>query len=227
MSLVTGIDPGTTRSAMVCYEPLSGLVSRKVYMPNDELIQVMPAKFPGSNSENILAIEMITSHGSPVGNETHETTLWTGRFIQRWIDNGNDDWKQIYRGEVIVNLCGARSFKDPTTGKRKGFSDSHVRASLLDRFGGEARAVGGVKCKKCKGKGWFGAGRLTCSTCGGQKLESPPGPLHGISNHMWSAVAVAVTWSDLYSTNTEQSRCESLKSDLNVQSQSQATTTPR
>lgn len=46
--------------------------------------------------------------------------------------------------------------------------DSHVRQVLLDKFGpGRQKAVG---------------------------TKRAPGPLYGITSHMWSALAVAVTW---------------------------------
>jgi len=51
--------------------------------------------------------------------------------------------------------------------------DANVRATLIDRFGGiggKAEAVGTVK---------------------------RPGPLHGVANDVWAALAVAVTWYDL------------------------------
>jgi hypothetical protein len=50
--------------------------------------------------------------------------------------------------------------------------DGNIRAALIDRFGpGKAKAVGTIKAK---------------------------GPLYGISNDVWSALAVAVTWSDTH-----------------------------
>jgi hypothetical protein len=50
--------------------------------------------------------------------------------------------------------------------------DGNVRAALVDRFGGsggKAAAVG---------------------------LKASPGPLYGVANDVWQALAVAVTWAD-------------------------------
>lgn len=47
--------------------------------------------------------------------------------------------------------------------------DGNVRQALLDRFGGKAKAVG---------------------------KKASRGPLYGISKDVWSALAVAVTWTD-------------------------------
>jgi hypothetical protein len=45
--------------------------------------------------------------------------------------------------------------------------DGNIRQALIDRFGGKDRAIGNKRA---------------------------PGPLHGISNDVWSALAVGVTW---------------------------------
>ena len=49
--------------------------------------------------------------------------------------------------------------------------DSFVREAILARFGGKDAAVGTKKA---------------------------PGPLYGISGHLWPALAVAITWSEKY-----------------------------
>ncbi len=51
-------------------------------------------------------------------------------------------------------------------------TDANIRAALLDRFGpGKQKAVG---------------------------MKKAPGPLYGIKKDLWSALAVAVYWSDLH-----------------------------
>lgn len=57
----------------------------------------------------------------------------------------------------------------------KRSDDSMVRAALIERWGGEGAAIGN------KGKG---------------KTRTPKGQLFGIASHAWSALGVAVTWSD-------------------------------
>lgn len=47
----------------------------------------------------------------------------------------------------------------------------HIRQALIDRFGpGKRKAIG---------------------------LKATPGPLYGVSSHLWSALAIAVTYADL------------------------------
>lgn len=53
-------------------------------------------------------------------------------------------------------------------------TDANIRRAILDRFGGEKAAIG-------------------------RKQE--PGPLYGISGDMWSALAIAITWSETKSCN--------------------------
>ena len=48
--------------------------------------------------------------------------------------------------------------------------DANVRAALIDRFGPSKRKAIGLK--------------------------ATPGPLYGVHSHMWSALAVAVTYGD-------------------------------
>lgn len=57
--------------------------------------------------------------------------------------------------------------------------DGNIRAALIDRFGpGKAKAVGTIKAR---------------------------GPLYGISNDVWAALAVAVTWSDTHAREASES----------------------
>lgn len=46
-------------------------------------------------------------------------------------------------------------------------NDADIRHAIISRFGGKEKAVGNVK---------------------------KPGPLYGVATHMWSALAVALTW---------------------------------
>lgn len=48
-------------------------------------------------------------------------------------------------------------------------TDANVRQALLDRFGGKEQAVG---------------------------TKKQPGPLYGVKSHLWSALAIAVTYHD-------------------------------
>jgi hypothetical protein len=79
--------------------------------------------------------------------------VWIGRFIEAW----DGPHQLVYRKDVTLHLCNSPRAKDP-----------HIRASLIDRFGGEG-AIG---------------------------RKAAPGPLYGVKSHAWAALAVAVTAQD-------------------------------
>lgn len=189
--ILYAIDPGPEESGIVtmqdarlvsCDTPLNGRLA--------EQLEVC-----GKRSGTSLVVEMPQLYRkTPAGSSVLHTAKWVGIFRQAF---GLACSSEILRSDVIIHLCGATSYRDEQTGKLRSHSDSSVRASLIDRFGGsKERAIGGLKCQTCKGKGWCGRGRYMCLHCGGTKWEHPPGPLHGVTTHCWSALAVAVTYMD-------------------------------
>ena len=179
MGRIIAIDPGPRESAMVEMENNHVICHR--YETNQRIVDALGSH---TGKTRNLALEMVASYGMPVGKSVFETCVWIGRFIESW----GGDYDLIYRKTVCAHICGSARAKD-----------SNIRQALIDRFGGidgEAKAIGGKKCGKCKGKGWFGAGRPVCPECGGKGYETPPGPLNGISGDEWAALAVAVTWLD-------------------------------
>lgn len=192
--ILYAIDPGPEESGVVAIRvgqtPLTFVVCGK--MSNESLLMDLERDAYGSQTR--LAIEMPQCYGMPVGRSVLETCEWVGIFRQAF---GLDRSTKVYRSDVIIHLCGAKNYRDEQTGKLRGHGDTSVRAALIDRFGpSKGQAIGGTKCKACKGKGWFGSGRPACLQCGGTKWEYPPGPLHGVTKDCWSALAVAVTSMD-------------------------------
>jgi len=131
-----------------------------------------------------LAIEQIASFGMPVGNDIFETVYWTGRFVQVW----PGEFTRIKRKTICANICHTATA-----------SDANIKSALIDLYGGQNKAIGGKKCRKCKGKKWFGRGRLPCYDCESSGWLHPPGPLYELSKvgqDLWQALAVAVTFAD-------------------------------
>ncbi len=116
-------------------------------------------------SADTLAIEMVASYGMPVGREVFETCVWSGRFIQRWADRyGNRNAAPVV--DRSVNLVYRRDVKLHLCGSSKA-KDANIRQALIDLYGpGKDAAIG---------------------------RKASPGPLYGISSHVWAALAVAVT----------------------------------
>jgi hypothetical protein len=174
---VFAIDPGTTKSGWVSL--VNGVPALWGWADNDVLIEKLQTIW---GQESTLVIEDIGNYGMAVGRDTFDTCKWMGRFDQAHVT----DAIFIPRPTIKTHLCGVASAKD-----------GNVRQALIDRYGGDEIAVGGKKCQRCKGKGWFGPGRPRCDECiDSTGWETAPGPLHGVSGHSWSALAVGVTWLD-------------------------------
>lgn len=174
--VVLSIDPGNKQSAWLLYDGERPLEFGKT--PNEEMLVCF---YDAIWQANTLAIETLKPRGMPTSFEEMQTQLWAGRFIQAW----GGPFEQIFRHNVKMHHCGQARAKD-----------SNIRASLIDRFGGESMAIGGKKCQQCKGKGWAGRSREPCGSCGGSGWLHPPGPLHGIAQDCWSALAIATYWWD-------------------------------
>lgn len=180
MANILAIDPGTTESAYMCL--YDGKITEFAIMPNTTLLHIIP-QFTAEH----FAIETVASYGMAVGVSVFETCFWIGRFIQRWVEvHGEGTFTKVYRKDVKMHLCNSMRAKD-----------SNIRQALIDKFGGEDMAIGNKKCPKCKGKGWYGAGRPICPKCDGLKWRLPPGPLVGISEDVWAALGVAITYSEI------------------------------
>lgn len=182
------IDPGPRESAAVILDTESSEIVKHGYEENEVILnEYLPLeKADYDVRPGHLAVEMVKSYGMAVGDSVFHTCVWIGRFIEAW----GGPYDKIIRKEVCSCVCN--------DGRA---SDSNIRQALIDRWGGvdgEAKAIGGKKCKKCKGKGWFGRGRPECPRCEGSGWEHPPGPLYGITGDQWAALAVGVTWVDRY-----------------------------
>jgi len=176
MTQILAIDPGTTKSGW-CYiidgEPLDygWFDNEKIYT----LIKSFTCQ---------VVIEDVAHYGMPVGRDVFETIRWTGRFDYLAGSLGLAV-TYITRPDVKLALCGSPRANDGT-----------IRQALIDRFGGDEVAIGGKKCKTCKGKGWNGREHAACVDCAERGTITPAGSLYGISGHVWSALAVGLTHHD-------------------------------
>lgn len=127
--MILAVDPGTTQSGYVVMDG-DRVVSSGV-LPNREAL-VMVAAHGG-----VLALEMISSFGMPVGKDVFETVKWVGRYQQAYRDP--EAVMLIYRRDVKMHLCGSAKAKD-----------GNIRQALLDLFpatgGGKTPQVG-IKSK--------------------------------------------------------------------------------
>lgn len=152
-----GIDPGTTKSGWVIYDPAEHAVVDKGVTDNHELLaKLEDMDASGESASMKLAIEMIASMGMAVGADVFETCVWLGMFMHAW---GYSDVMRLTRNQCKVHVCGSSKAKD-----------GNVRQGLIDMF----PATGGGKSPQIG-------------------TSKKPGPLFGMAEHTWPALAVALT----------------------------------
>lgn len=190
---ILAIDPGETKSGYIYLNRQTSNPEEHGIIPNKQLLDKI--YMLSISKDCSVACEMIASYGMPVGKTTFNTVLAIGRFQEAALHYGTI-FDLVYRKDVKTHICGSMKAKD-----------SNIRQALIDRYGGE-KAIGGKKCQKCKGKTWVGRGRIECPECNGNGFYIPPGPLYGITSHVWSALAIGVYWVDM---NTYQNQQEPLK----------------
>lgn len=170
--IIIGVDPGPTHSAAVLLEerlPIIQMYKENIVFKSTTFDVIWKFLTQANISNIYVVIEQVKHYGSgmPVGASVFDTVLWTGRFIEAWHDISERlTIEQAPRSTIKTQICGTAKAKD-----------SNVRQALIDRFpatGGGATPQIGIKSKR--------------------------GPLYGImhsgvkgaSEHLWSALAVAV-----------------------------------
>lgn len=179
---IIAIDPGSEYSAFVIYNGVAPHGFGKV--TNQRMREVLihhksPYRVVECRAET-LVVEMLKPRGMPTSMEEMRTLWWIGRFAEIW---GDRPYEEVGRMDVKLHMCGSVRASDP-----------NIRRAVIDKWGGDNKAIGGKKCRRCKGKGWFGRDRPTCTECNGGKWRHPPGPLFGVTADVWQAMGVAITW---------------------------------
>ena len=147
--MILAIDPGTNESAFVLLKPDKTLLDFGI----ERNIEVVGRCELARLDQYPVVIEMISNYGKITGSDTHMTLTWIGRFTQA-THPGETVW--LYRPDIKLHLCNDRAAKD-----------SNVRQALIDRYGGQIKAIGNRKAR---------------------------GPLHGVHKDVWSALAVGYTY---------------------------------
>lgn len=175
-----GVDPGTYKSAII--EIRSDLsIVRFAYLRNEHLLR----SFCGETSDegftvtggDVIGVERFRSRLGIVGNDSLTANEWSGAFFH--LANLKHEAIWIESGDIQALVGGPASRSD-------------ISAIVIDVYGGRKKAIGKIKCKECKGKGWNGRGRPTCKECRGSGWEHEPGPLAHVKGHILEALAVAL-----------------------------------
>lgn len=125
--LILAIDPGTTISGWVLFD------GRRVHESGNDPNPVVLRRIARAAASGVpeLAIERFEARGMPIGDDSIETVIWTGRFVQAWRSPGSV--RLVKRSAVKSHLCGSQKAKDP-----------NVRQATIDLVGapGLKRAPG-------------------------------------------------------------------------------------
>lgn len=124
MTRILAVDPGTVQSGWALLE--GGKVSDSGVSPNADLLERLRC-FGGYVAAGMvepitLSVERFEARGMPIGDESVETILWTGRFVQAWHDP--KAVVMVKRSAVKLALCGSPKAKD-----------ANIRQALIDRLG--------------------------------------------------------------------------------------------
>jgi hypothetical protein len=122
---ILGIDPGTTHSGVVLYDPSTHTPITSGVIDNHDVRKII------ADHHGQVAIEWIECYGAKVGQETFKTCLWVGRFVE-------------IAGDYRTRLIARKVIAKYITGNRNG-NDKSIRGSLIDLYGGKADAIGNVK----------------------------------------------------------------------------------
>lgn len=131
---ILAIDPGTYKSGIVVYDPVSNTIEHQGIHDNSALARMLRYEKGAGYEFDEFAIEMIARQGMPVGQETFDTCVWIGRFIEAY----GKEPALIKRRDVKMCLCGSMRAKD-----------ANIRQAILDRFpctgGGKTPQIGTKK----------------------------------------------------------------------------------
>ena len=120
--IIIGIDPGTTESAVVTYDPESRLILGH-YKAENATIEA--ALYNHDVKKYQLVIEQIEGYGMAVGKEVFETCYWSGRFAAAYdrACAGQEFAQRLPRRDIKLYLCGTARAKD-----------KNIVVALVDRF---------------------------------------------------------------------------------------------
>lgn len=133
---ILAIDPGSTESGVVLYEPAEdrpGRVWRHGKYPNEELLEWL--RDPTQRAD-LVVLEMMSPRGLPVSRQEMETLYWLGCFAEACRPVPHE---RITREDVKRHFLGGYRPKGGPS------PDTRIRAVLIDRFGGiggKAVAIG-------------------------------------------------------------------------------------
>ena len=191
---ILAIDPGPVQSGVCVYERESRKIEECGIYANAYLrLRMAGLLMQGEYEADVMVAEYMRPRGMPTAQAEMDAMFELGRIRQCW----TGEFVPLSRSQVKMAICG-----------KVTATDSNIRRALIDLWGGDAAIKRAVKCKKCKGTGKVRIRQLPplvpltlsnltmCPTCNGSGITSPAGPLAGVANDGWSALALAVTYAE-------------------------------
>lgn len=134
---VLAIDPGNIESAFVLFDDPRQQLRRFGKVPNAELLEYVKRRAVDGHEADALVVEKIAMGGMIAGQETFDTAMWVGRYVQAWDQSGEPPTAALLkRMEEKMHLCRDSRAKD-----------KNIRQALLDRFGPGTAVACGTKAK--------------------------------------------------------------------------------
>ena len=164
------IDPGTTESGFVVYRDRQPQPGSALSVGEVKACGIIPNS---ALLQEIRSVKVIGVYGWQVHDIVIEKVESFGMAV------GVSTFETVFwsgrfaeaadQNAIKVHRLGRKAIKVHLCG-RASAKDPNVRQALLDRYGGTDKAAKGTKAK--------------------------PGPLYGVKSHIWSALAVAIAWSE-------------------------------
>jgi hypothetical protein len=159
--LILGVDPGTSKTGICVYDTETETIARSGHVCNSELDEALAV----ADDIDAIVVERFESFGGAFGETCIRTVFAIGRF------------DALFRGlRFYVKRSEVKRWLTGNVRHR----DKHVRQALIDRFGGQEKAIGSKK-----------AGHL--------------GPLYGVkTSHVWAALALCCYFQDNIEANIDE-----------------------
>lgn len=182
---ILGLDPSNVHTAYAVLELPSLKPVEFGFLPEDEMLDFVE-RATQKYKHVYLAIEGVQNLGMIVGQTVFDTCVLVGRLLERaklmpLLDPLWDDWKEdiVYCGTPYrdIRLIYRKQEKMNLCGTMRS-KDKDIKEALVKRFAPDTPNDG--KGSK-KNQGWF----------------------YGVAKDIWSAIAVGVTYYDLYLKQAE------------------------
>jgi len=170
---ILAIDPGPENSALVNWDVDRGCIVKRIIVHNEAV--VVGCRLRGMDVLENDKLDWDTQCDKLVIEKIASYGMPVGEEVFatcRWTGRFMQSWMgNDHTQSKDITLITRGQVKMHRCGSMRA-KDSNIHQALLDRFGpGKDKAVG---------------------------TKKNPGPLYGVVKDIWAALAVAVTWSDLY-----------------------------